>query len=211
MASRPEEPSNKRLSFQEAAELVRERIGGSVGRSHAELRKALASGEVRHEPAHPLISIDGKVGNMLVYDDGAIEMNLRPGPMNWVKRGAAREGWPSRTSQADLVDWLDRHHPQAKPTESWRHETPAEATKPPAPSVPAARKDCSAITYRRHFEDVMKTTGMTPRIKDDTAWAKNEGFNVKGVLKRRGDFKKSLSTKKQKDCFKPGPRRQKAD
>jgi hypothetical protein len=221
MASHPKKPGDKRLSFQAAAEIVRGRVGGSVGRSHAELRKALALGEVRHEPAHPSILIDGTLGPLFAYDDGMLDMNLRPGAMN--KGGVSPdgkllvqpddrprvEGWPSRISQADLVDWIDRYHPETKPTESIRPETPTEATKPPAPAAAIARKACSAGQYKEYFLGVMKATGARPSRDDDTLWAKSKGFSVKSVLNSRAILR--ASTKKQADWFKSGPRQRRGN
>jgi hypothetical protein len=91
----------KRLSFCAAAELVRERLGCSVGRSHAELRKALASGEVRHDPACGYMTIDGQV--LLAADDGILT--------------ASRNGFPSRISADDLIDWLDQKFGKPSPAE----------------------------------------------------------------------------------------------
>jgi hypothetical protein len=95
--------------MKEAAEIVRARLNASVGRSEAILATARASREVRFDnPADPVL---------LMYDDGLIGMNLRS------IRGISADGKPvthnisrgrSSISEADLLDWLDRTHPENK-------------------------------------------------------------------------------------------------
>jgi hypothetical protein len=72
------------LSPSEAAALIQRHVGGSIGRSEALAKAAIASGEVR---CKPLI--------LLTADDGIIGMDLRPGAMELA-------------NTADLFDWLDR-------------------------------------------------------------------------------------------------------
>jgi hypothetical protein len=83
------------LSFREATEIVRGHLGGaSIGKSQAMVRAALASGEVRHDRAHGCVTIDGHV--LLSAWDGII--------------GGRGQGFPSRISRDDLIDWLERQN-----------------------------------------------------------------------------------------------------
>jgi hypothetical protein len=104
------------LTFGEAAEIVRARIGGSVGRSAAGLQAARSSGEVRFSnPAAPIL---------LLADDGLIGLDMRQDAQR--KLGITADGKPvthdvfpnesaAQINTDDLLDWLDRHHPAAKP------------------------------------------------------------------------------------------------
>jgi hypothetical protein len=87
------------LTFDEAAAAVRDRIGGSVGRSHAILKAAISSGEVRDEnPSDPVL---------LMADDGILG----------VVHGAIKR---RPISEDDLIDWLGRQKDLAKPAEKRR-------------------------------------------------------------------------------------------
>ncbi|QDW38968.1 hypothetical protein FFI89_018540 [Bradyrhizobium sp. KBS0727] len=102
------------LTFAEAVEIVRVRLGASPGRSEAVTNAARASGEVRFQnPADPIL---------LMADDGVVGMDMRPGAQN--KGGVTADGKPIihstastnpfQISREDLLDWLDRNFPQAK-------------------------------------------------------------------------------------------------
>jgi hypothetical protein len=108
------------LTFSEAAEIVRARIGGSVGRSEATLRAARSSGEVRfRNPTDPVL---------LMADDGLVGMDLRPGARR--KSGVSPDGEPitydlsgesaEQISKDDLLDWLRREF-EERPTVSTRY------------------------------------------------------------------------------------------
>lgn len=73
----------------EAAAVVTDRVGCSVGRSQAVVRAARASGEVRSRRGPAL----------LVADDGLMGYGVPE----------------DQISSADFLDWLDRNYPQAKP------------------------------------------------------------------------------------------------
>ena len=76
------------LTFSEATEFIGERSGASIGRSQALMKAALSSGEVRS--LRSLLAFDGI---------------LAP--------GETLDKYMPTVSKDDLVDWLDRHHPQA--------------------------------------------------------------------------------------------------
>jgi hypothetical protein len=78
--------SDRWLTFNEAAEIVRARVGGNRGRSEALVRAARASGEVRTKDP------------LFLNDDGIV--GARPLTQIGVRR----------FSEDDLLDWLDRQH-----------------------------------------------------------------------------------------------------
>ncbi|WP_143035618.1 hypothetical protein [Bradyrhizobium sp. Rc2d] len=99
------------LTPEQAATLIRQRVGGSVGRSQGILGAARSSGEVRSRAsADPVL---------LMADDGVVGMDMRPGAQN--KGGVNSDGKPvvhhlsadasgARISEDDLLDWLARNH-----------------------------------------------------------------------------------------------------
>jgi hypothetical protein len=92
------------LSFQEAVEIIKQRLGASTGRSQKVLRDARASGEVRFRP-DPNADYD--------------IFNLPPGTMNKGGVTAVRASDMKEEklcfSKGDLVDWLDRQAVPARP------------------------------------------------------------------------------------------------
>jgi hypothetical protein len=119
----------KWLPFEGLVRIVLARYKISVGYAESIVRKALASGEVREQK--PLLPDPV----LLVYDDGALDMNLRPGA---IKKGRVSPDGkllvqPVRPagdySVADFQDWLNRNPPlQAKPTTE-QPETVAKSRK----------------------------------------------------------------------------------
>jgi hypothetical protein len=100
----------KLLPWRTAIALLRERTGWSVGYAEDELRKALP--KIRHVYNYDSDPV------LLVYDDGAVDMNLRPGAIN--KGGVSPDGRslgpqppqdPSHLNTADFLYWLDHEHP----------------------------------------------------------------------------------------------------
>jgi hypothetical protein len=81
--------SERWLTFGQASEIIRARLDASVGRSEAVLQAARTSGEVRtQEP-------------VFLNDDGVVGLRLRQISVR-------------RFSEADLLDWLGRHHPEQR-------------------------------------------------------------------------------------------------
>jgi hypothetical protein len=106
--------SEQWLTFREAVEIVRGRLGASIGRSEAVTNAARASGEVRfHNPANPVL---------LTSDDGVVGMSLRTGRNGRMITTADT----FQISREDLLDWLSRQAPQ-QPT-----RMPAPEPKPRA-------------------------------------------------------------------------------
>jgi hypothetical protein len=108
--------SEQWITFDEAAEIVRTHVGGSIGRAQKMAREAQASGEVR---------IQNTV--CLWADDGLVGMDLRPGAQE--KHGVTRDGTPIlhkptqpllQVSKDDLLDWLTRQA-QVPPRASARY------------------------------------------------------------------------------------------
>ena len=106
------------LTFDEAVALTRSRIGGSVGRAEATLRRARDSGEVRSRydyTRHPVL---------LTADDGILDISLRPGALN---KGGVKSDCGEVVSKDDLEDWLDRLTPRmkvSKPKHRYASDTP---------------------------------------------------------------------------------------
>jgi hypothetical protein len=104
------------LTFNEAVEIVKARLGSSVGRAESVTNAARASGEVRfYDPAFPVL---------LIADDGLVGMDLRPGAQR--KAGISADGKQivhetlasqsaCQISSDDLLDWLNRQFPVAEP------------------------------------------------------------------------------------------------
>jgi hypothetical protein len=97
---------------------------------------------------------------------------------------ARRRGYESIISRDDLIDDLESRSSSRRK------------------SVPKVKKQCSLKEYGQHVRVVMKASKMHPSRAEDTAWAKNNGYTVKSVLKRRVDLQKKLKKK-----WKSGPRR----
>jgi hypothetical protein len=77
----------------------------SVGRAQNIVRKALASGDVRRRLAPVL----------LVYDDGLMDMNIRPGATNKGGVEPPAVHYPGHYSVDDFLYWLRLNPPQAEP------------------------------------------------------------------------------------------------
>lgn len=99
------------LSDDDAIALIRTRIGGSIGRARAELKKAKASGEIRSPP--------GPV--YLLTDDGIVGFSNRPGTP-WYRAPDV----DSEISEDDLLDWLARTYEPIQATAG----KPARRPKP---------------------------------------------------------------------------------
>jgi hypothetical protein len=101
------------LPFDGLVKIVLARVRISVGAAEGTVRKALASGDVRpHRAAGPVL---------LTYDDGLLDMNLRPGATN--KGGVSPDGKllvqppveRRHYSVDDFLYWLRLNPPQAEP------------------------------------------------------------------------------------------------
>jgi len=90
------------LAREQAVTIIRERVGGSVGRSQKILQDARAAGEVRFR-ADP-----GPV--LLTKDDGILGFSMKPGSL--ISDGLRDQAAINQISSEDLLDWLDRNHPQ---------------------------------------------------------------------------------------------------
>lgn len=131
------------ISFPEATELVRARLGSSIGRSEAILKEARRSGEIRLRKDIPL----------LMADDGVVGMDMRPGAQNkggvsvdakLVTHSVSSQYSGGETfSEDDLLDWLDRHHPQAPA---------ADQPKRKGGRPPSFDRDAVAAEVRRLME-----------------------------------------------------------
>jgi hypothetical protein len=99
------------LSFDGLVKIVLARFRISVGAAEGTVRKALASGDVRRRQAHR--SADPV---LLVYNDGMLDMNLRPG-MSPDGRGVIPpvERPAGHYSVDDFLHWLRLNPPQTEP------------------------------------------------------------------------------------------------
>lgn len=117
--------------------------------------------------------------------------------------------WVARFTESHLLQWVDKQIAAAQqpkpaaPQESEPQPELAPAVKPAPRRQPA---DCSLETYGQHYKDMLKETGLRPSIKDDEAWAKEQGYRVKGILKARRMFKKKLPQRERAE-WKSGPRK----
>ena len=118
------------LTYGEAVEIVRARVGGSVGYANSLLQNARASGEVRHRKNDVVL---------LVADDGVVGMNLRRTVAGVTIDGKPVRHSPTREvdsvefSEDDLIDWLERNHPTSaspgapKPRQRGRRDRAGQA------------------------------------------------------------------------------------
>jgi hypothetical protein len=90
------------LSQQEAAELIRRRLQASVGLAQATLKAAKVSGEIRSRPRRESVDHMGAISSILGITDNRL---VTP-----------RFGVPHdiELSEDDLTDWLDRRAPRSK-------------------------------------------------------------------------------------------------
>jgi hypothetical protein len=106
------------ISIPQMVEIVLSRYPVSRGRAEKLVKDAIASGEVRPRPEPPRASDPV----LLVYDDGGLDMNLRPGAIN--KGGVNAEGRllaerPSGYySEDDFTYWLDQQFDKRKASKS---------------------------------------------------------------------------------------------
>jgi hypothetical protein len=108
--------SPKWLPFDGLVQIVLARFRISVGAAEGTVRKALASGDIRRLP-EPVL---------LVYDDGMMDMNLRPGAVNKGGVELPDVHYPGRYSVDDFLYWL-----RLNPLQTERVTRQAEpATKP---------------------------------------------------------------------------------
>src|SRR5690242_14389434 len=91
------------LTLSDAAGLIKNRVGCSLGRSEAILQEARMSGEMRARL--------GLAGLLLTTEDGNIDFSMRPGALNKGGR-CPPTAQNAELSQEDLLDWLDRKYPQ---------------------------------------------------------------------------------------------------
>jgi hypothetical protein len=98
--------SEQWLTFDEAAEIIRGRLG--IGRGHAEriVRDAAASREIRRKSSPAPV--------LLTTDDGNIDFSMRPGALNKGGVNADRNSG-NLLNEDDLLDWLNRTYPEDKP------------------------------------------------------------------------------------------------
>jgi hypothetical protein len=97
--------SDRWLSFQELVDIVQDRLRTSIGNSEKIVREAQVSGEVRRQRA------DDPNAVFLLPDDGIIGMDLRPGAQNKGGDKLLAHPLPSKWSQNDFWNWLDRRLP----------------------------------------------------------------------------------------------------
>ena len=140
------------ISFPQMVGIVRSRYSMSIGRAEKVVKDAIASGEVRRRP---------EPRSLLVYDDGALDMNLRPGAIN--KGGVTPDGkllvQPLRRlySEDDFLDWLSRQTSlQGKP--ATKQTKPAELK----PVSEVIIKD--AIT--KAYADAERTKAKPPNLNE---------------------------------------------
>jgi hypothetical protein len=105
-------PEEHWLSFREAVQIVKDHLGTSVGRSEAIVRDACESGEVRLSPP------------LLLYDDGLMGMDQRPGVLDPGSINAD----PERRciSSDDFLDWFDRQSIQPMAVKNRRYPEDAK-------------------------------------------------------------------------------------
>lgn len=136
------------ITFEEAASLVRETRGTSIGRAEALVRGARESGEVRRKQKRlPASAV------YLAGDDGIVGFNQTPGAIKAMQSGILEE--PPRFSRDDFIDWLDRHEPIAR-------------RAPAAESMPQASKAqiASIVTnYRQTLEGSPSMEGVAEFAK----------------------------------------------
>jgi hypothetical protein len=118
-------PDEEWLSFRDAADLVRQRFGTSIGRSEALVRQALACDEVRKRRVAVTIDLnnddsiylthdDGMTSDpvYLTHDDGLMAFDKTPGALNSRGLNLSSAGQWTETqrhlSKDDLLDWLGR-------------------------------------------------------------------------------------------------------
>jgi hypothetical protein len=117
------ETNEQWLSFREAVELVRARLGWSIGRCEATVGAAHDSGEVRYRPA-----MDGW---FLISDDGIMDQAAERA----IEQAAEAELKDPRRQQFnenDLIDWLDRQaseQPAPAAKQGEKRRTAKEAVK----------------------------------------------------------------------------------
>jgi hypothetical protein len=95
------------LPLSNAAELIKDRLGCTLGHAEAILQEARSSGEVR--------AIQGMDPIYIGTDEGLIDFNARPGAFNGGSAYGSRCPATARgaeISKDDLADWLDRHPPE---------------------------------------------------------------------------------------------------
>src|SRR5579863_8143989 len=101
------------LTFPEAVQIVRNRIGASIGRAEALVLAARESKEVRPKPSRE----PPREPVYLIGDDGLVSIESKPDP----KAG--------RFSRDDFLDWLDGHKPRSAPASPVQAAAPKKRTR----------------------------------------------------------------------------------
>jgi hypothetical protein len=121
--------ADKWISIPQMVEIVLSRYPTSIGRAEKLVKDAIAYGEVRPRPEAERDPV------LLVYDDGGLDMNLRPGAIN---RGGILPDGRSLVgrsagyySEADFIYWLyqqfDKRKASKNTLRSHRYNNPTDA------------------------------------------------------------------------------------